>query len=210
MKLIGQSSGVVGVACAIVVGMGAIEFGRPAVGLPGSPELPGSCPFDCGGDNDDNVGVIDFLALLAQWGGPGSCDVDGGGVGISDFLNLLANWGDCPTGGTCVDGASGNCCVANGTPGCDDPTCCGTVCSVDPFCCDVVWDQTCANVANDLCNCMGCGAPGAGDCCIANGTPACDDFDCCDFVCSIDPFCCDVVWDAQCASLAAQVCVNCP
>jgi hypothetical protein len=169
----------------MVVGMGAIGFGRPAVGWPGSTELPGSCPFDCGGDNNDNVG-------------------------ISDFLDLLANWGDCPTGGTCVDGASGDCCVSSGTPGCDDPTCCDTVCSLDPFCCDVVWDQTCADTANDLCSCTGCGDPGAGDCCIANGTPACNDFTCCDFVCSIDPFCCDNAWDATCASLAAQVCFNCP
>ena len=53
------------------------------------------CAWDCGGDNDDDVGITDFLALLAQWGGPGSCDFDGLGVGISDFLALLANWGPC-------------------------------------------------------------------------------------------------------------------
>ncbi len=40
--------------------------------------------------------ITDFLALLAQWRGPGSCDFDGGGVGIVDFLKLLANWGPCP------------------------------------------------------------------------------------------------------------------
>ncbi len=57
---------------------------------------PMTCPWDCGGDNDDAVGIVDFLALLAQWGGPGSCDFDGGGVGIVDFLKLLANWGPCP------------------------------------------------------------------------------------------------------------------
>ena len=54
-----------------------------------------SCPWDCG-DNDGDVGIIDFLVLLAQWGGPGPCDFDGGGVGINDFLALLANWGPCP------------------------------------------------------------------------------------------------------------------
>ena len=36
------------------------------------------------------------LELLAQWGGGGSCDFDGGGIGINDFLELLANWGPCP------------------------------------------------------------------------------------------------------------------
>ncbi len=53
------------------------------------------CPWDCG-DDDGTVGIVDFLALLAQWGGPGTCDFDGGGVGITDFLELLANWGACP------------------------------------------------------------------------------------------------------------------
>ncbi len=55
----------------------------------------GPCPWDCG-NNDSDVGIVDFLALLAQWGGAGSCDFDGGGVGINDFLDLLANWGPCP------------------------------------------------------------------------------------------------------------------
>ena len=55
------------------------------------------CPWDCGGDDDGNVGIVDFLALLAQWGTPGSCDFDGCGVvGITDLLALLANWGPCP------------------------------------------------------------------------------------------------------------------
>ncbi len=58
--------------------------------------VPPPCPWNCGGDNDNAVGIIDFLELLGQWGGPGPCDLDGGGVGITDFLELLANWGPCP------------------------------------------------------------------------------------------------------------------
>ena len=43
------------------------------------------------------MGIVDFLALLAQWGQLGaSCDFDGDGVGITDFLTLLSNWGTCP------------------------------------------------------------------------------------------------------------------
>ena len=54
------------------------------------------CDADCG-DQNDEVGIIDFLSLLAQWGAVGtSCDLDGGGVGITDLLELLANWGVCP------------------------------------------------------------------------------------------------------------------
>jgi len=54
-----------------------------------------SCPWDCA-DGDGQVGIVDFLALFADWDGPGACDFDGGGVGITDFLALLANWGPCP------------------------------------------------------------------------------------------------------------------
>ena len=212
MKLMGLTSGVVGVACSMALGMGAIEFQPPTVGLPGDAESSGPCPWDC--DNSDgDVGIVDFLALLGQWGGPGACDFDGGGVGITDFLALLGNWGPCPSG-ACPAAATGDCCVANGTPGCDDPACCAAVCSADPFCCDSIWDQVCAQSALILCDCLpdppDCGVKGTGSCCIDNGTPFCDDSDCCDFVCAIDPFCCDVAWDANCASTAGQVCFNCP
>jgi hypothetical protein len=56
----------------------------------------GTCAWDCELLPDGVVGVTDFLALLAQWGGPGSCDLDGGGVSITDFLLLIGNWGPCP------------------------------------------------------------------------------------------------------------------
>ncbi len=51
-----------------------------------------------------------------------------------------------------------------------------------------------------------CGDPDAGDCCVANGLPACDDAECCDAVCAADPFCCVVEWDDICAQQAADVC----
>ena len=57
------------------------------------------CPWDCAGDEDANVGITDFLALLGQWGELGSsCDFGAGapGVDINEFLLLLANWGACP------------------------------------------------------------------------------------------------------------------
>ncbi|MHC4082445.1 MAG: hypothetical protein ACYS15_07585 [Planctomycetota bacterium] len=56
----------------------------------------GTCVWDCEFLPDGLVGVTDFLALLAQWGGPGSCDLDGGGVSITDFLLIIGNWGPCP------------------------------------------------------------------------------------------------------------------
>jgi hypothetical protein len=57
----------------------------------------GDCPWDCQDEPDGEVGVVDFLTLLAQWGQVGtSCDYDGDGVSVSDFLLLLAGWGSCP------------------------------------------------------------------------------------------------------------------
>ena len=56
------------------------------------------CPADLDGSGD--VGITDFLALLAAWGPcTGECPADLGGdgmVGITDFLTLLAAWGPCP------------------------------------------------------------------------------------------------------------------
>jgi hypothetical protein len=57
------------------------------------------CPSDCRQTPDGEVGVVDFLALLARWGdaaGGGPCDVDFDGIiGPADFLILLDDWGLC-------------------------------------------------------------------------------------------------------------------
>ncbi len=56
----------------------------------------GNCPWDCAG-GDGQVSVVDFLALLNEWGQVDtSCDIDGGGVNAVDFLALLQHWGACP------------------------------------------------------------------------------------------------------------------
>jgi hypothetical protein len=56
----------------------------------------GSCPWDCAND-DGVIDVLDFLALLNEWGQPGTpCDFDGDGVDSGDFLGLLQHWGACP------------------------------------------------------------------------------------------------------------------
>lgn len=94
-------------------------------------------------------------------------------------------------------------CFETGGPGCTDPACCEQVCTDDPFCCDTEWDSLCVDQAEDVCD--GCGDPSAGNCCKANGTPFCDNRECCDAVCADDPFCCDTEWDSLCADGAAKV-----
>jgi hypothetical protein len=67
-------------------------------GVPDECEIE-TCPWDCGTPADGQVDVLDILAALAQWGGPGSCDCSSprdDEVNVGDFLAILAHWGVCP------------------------------------------------------------------------------------------------------------------
>lgn len=57
----------------------------------------------------------------------------------------------CPEINECGAEGTRSCCLANATPFCDDADCCGAVCAEDPYCCSVIWDGICADVALDLC-----------------------------------------------------------
>ncbi len=71
-----------------IVDMGSYEFQEGVLDC---------CPWDL--FEDGNVGAVDLLFLLENWGPCKGCpaDFDGNGnVGASDLLALLANWGACP------------------------------------------------------------------------------------------------------------------
>jgi hypothetical protein len=106
-------------------------------------------------------------------------------------------------------GGASNCCEAHGGVGCDDPACQAAVCGADPFCCDVEWDQLCADAAANLCGKLCGGGGGASNCCVPNGGLGCDDPGCQAAVCGADPFCCDVEWDQLCADAAVGLCKIC-
>lgn len=108
----------------------------------------------------------------------------------------------------------GECCVGNGTPGCDNKPVELCVCASDSWCCESEWDQACAALIEQL----GCGhctegddpppPPGGddggvagGDCCAAHGTPGCDDAAVEACVCDVDPQCCDAQWSAGCTAI---------
>ncbi len=60
----------------------------------------GTVVYDCPGDfdNDQTIGVVELLAVLARWGPCAGCleDLDGDNVvGVTDLLLLLALWGEC-------------------------------------------------------------------------------------------------------------------
>jgi hypothetical protein len=104
--------------------------------------------------------------------------------------------------GGCAEN-EGDCCVQNDGPSCADPACANCVCVADSFCCEVLWDPSCAEAAFDACDGFcGCEA-GLGDCCSGNLTPGCDDPGCQACVCGQDPFCCEASWDFLCAADAA-------
>ncbi len=74
---------------------------------------------------------------------------------------------------------TGDCCTANGTPGCDDVTCAGGVCTLDPFCCGNTWDGICVDQAVVAPACQGIGTcpnPQCGDQ-FAEGIEVCDGAD---------------------------------
>lgn len=93
--------------------------------------------------NDDTCGeqsLVSFFATEGQQyliragvfpgkpGGPGELTISCGAPPNEN----------CPGTGDCCDGAG------TGTPACTDTTCCNRVCALDPFCCDVEWDEFCA------------------------------------------------------------------
>ena len=117
------------------------------------------------------------------------------------------------------------CCNLNSTPGCVDetgefPLCEDSVCMTDPFCCQVVWDQTCVDAASENPACACCfsdpDCPDLGcDCCVKQETAGCSSESCQDAVCAVDPFCCAIQWDQVCADLAQTLpddcaCSSCP
>jgi hypothetical protein len=51
-----------------------------------------------------------------------------------------------------------------------------------------------------------CGPGNPQSCFLANPGPGCGDAECCMMICAVDPFCCNVSWDAICASEALDVC----
>jgi hypothetical protein len=164
----------------------------PAVCGPGN----GDC---CSANGTPGCDDVDCCVTVCA-ADPFCCDVAWDGICADEALDL------------CIVCAASDCCFPHETPGCDDPDCEAIVCGLDPFCCDTQWDQVCADSAQA--NCGICGPPPpcpgqGGDCCVANGTPGCDDVACCEAVCAIDPFCCDTAWDGICAGEAATLCKAC-
>lgn len=125
-----------------------------------------------------------------------------GTPGGSGQLRLTCGFDTCPSPGS-------NCFSAHEGVGCSDETCCNTLCAVDPYCCEVVYDDFCVGEARGLCD-GGfdvCGSPLTESCLTVSEAPGCNDAECCDAVCSVDPDCCLTAWDEVCvADLEPTIC----
>jgi hypothetical protein len=56
-----------------------------------------------------------------------------------------------PDAPTCGEAAAGSCFTPHGAPNCDSASCCAAVCAVDPYCCEVLWDNICVQEAYQYC-----------------------------------------------------------
>lgn len=131
-------------------------------------------------------------------------------VCAADPFCCAAGWDDVCAGeaadlcGGCGGPETTSCFIAGSGSGCANAACCGQVCAVDAYCCDVIWDGVCAGEAAAICG--GCGDAAADSCFAPDATPGCSDSSCCAFICSIDPFCCETAWDQACANEALGGC----
>ncbi len=148
---------------------------------------------DCGGSLDSR---ITFEAQLGQ----SYLIRIGGYLGDQGEGTLNIRCGD----DMCGPG-NGDCSSVHDTRGCEGAECCRTTCGFDPFCCDVEWDDRCAAAWVGLCtgSFETCTAE-AGSCAREPETDAagCDQVECCNTVCTDDPYCCTETWDETCVLAA--------
>lgn len=134
----------------------------------------------CASTAEGQPACADCLSTAGGGGGTGDCCSSNGSPGCNDSFcentvcaldpfccnttwdaacanAALANCPVCGSGG----GNTGPCCAANGTPGCEDPSCESIVCAIDPFCCSSGWDGLCASTAEANCDCGGSSGGGS-------------------------------------------------
>ena len=134
------------------------------------------------------VCVLDNYCCLNQWDA----------ICATAAVNLCSD---------CGEGSAGDCFVSHPAPSCNDGSCCTLVCAADPFCCTTSWDALCVSGAIELC--PNCGDAETGSCYLVHAGRFCDNATCCDAVCAVDAYCCNVSWDYLCANAAVASCPGC-
>lgn len=100
-------------------------------------------------------------------------------------------------------GATGDCIEGQPGVGCGDATCCETICEIDSYCCEIQWDDLCAEEANEACTGKFSVCNSSEEACdLAHSSPGCSADGCCLQVCQENAYCCLVEWDEICVDLA--------
>ncbi|MBL9120667.1 MAG: hypothetical protein JNL80_12220 [Phycisphaerae bacterium] len=97
---------------------------------------------------------------FADWypGEPNDLD----GEDVVEMSHLHGRWNDISSSVTraavtdswrtmCGGPLAGDCYKEGSTKGCADEACCNAICDIDAFCCDAIWDETCASEASGYC-----------------------------------------------------------
>ncbi len=128
--------------------------------------VPDECDIAAGTSHDCNT-----------TGTPDECDVLDGTSGDCnantvpdecEFFDCGSPSGSCPGQGDCCASAG------NGSPGCDCASCCSTVCSYVPECCQVEWFDYCAYVASLFPQSCPCSGEANNDCNLNQQIDECD------------------------------------
>lgn len=118
----------------------------------------------CNGDGPANGGCQNYYSAINEFAVSNGTTYyvrvggyDDGTAGAEFGAGLLtltftAGFAGCPSAGACD--------VAHATPGCEDTSCCNSVCALFPDCCLVTWDQVCVDIAIPECGYYVC-TPGA-------------------------------------------------
>lgn len=146
---------------------------------PSNPYTPDRSAANHGGNGEDESAtfLLDFNNITILGGFVGGINGETDPLERNPELNVTVLSGSLATIPVCGSPSSGSCFLPNGNAACADADCCEAVCALDPNCCNVEWDQGCADLAFSVCGT--CGDSGAGSCSASNGTPGCDDADCC-------------------------------
>ena len=108
----------------------------------------------------------------------------------------------------CNSDATGPCDQEHSGPGCIITECCDAVCSADPICCELDWDEFCTSLEEEVCGGLSC--PGAQPCDQTSDIAGCSDPTCCRTTCDHDWYCCYIEWDQFCVGLASEICDRAP
>jgi hypothetical protein len=166
------------------------------------------------------VEFVEYEPTLAVHGGPGACCLPNISCVITATPADCVDLGGAYQGdGTTCGAGCGACCVPqpDGSIQCQDDGGGGVV---SDKCTGIggVFQGAGSNCTAVDCEAEpDCGEPGTGDCFLAHGSPFCSNDDCCQLVCTIDPFCCDDdgsvfwpgrgpgTWDQWCADHALEL-----